>query len=71
MITDNRTDPFIRIKDSVFSNLAYQQELAELSNLDHNTVSCGSGTTEFIACIFSAYDHRGFVINSKGFAGSI
>ena len=69
---DGRGDSFIRIKDSVFENLAYQQLLTVLSNLKvTNTVNCGSGTTDFLACVFEPYDHRGFVINVKGFPGTI
>ena len=69
---DDRAESFIRIKNSVFENLAYQQLLSVLSNLKvTNTVNCGSGTTDFLACVFEPYDHRGFVLNVKGFPGTI
>ena len=70
-LSDDRAESFIRIKDSVFENLGYEQSLEVLSNLESTTTSCGSGTTTFCACVFSQYDHRGFVINSDGFPGSI
>ena len=43
-----------------------------MSNLKTNTVSCGSGdVATFFSCVFLANDHRGFVINAKGFPGAI
>ena len=69
---DGRAESFIRINNSVFENLAYQQLLTVLSNLKvTDTVNCGNGTTDFLACIFEPYDHRGFVLNVKGFPGTI
>ena len=71
-IPDDRDSSFIRIKSSTFENLAYQQLLSVLSNLKvKDTVNCGSGTTDFLACVFEPYDHRGFVLNVKGFPGTI
>ena len=71
-IDDGRADSFIRIKNSTFENLAYQQLLSVLSNLKvTTTTNCGSGTTSFFACVFEPYDHRGFVLNVKGFPGTI
>ena len=70
-ISDNRTESFIRIKNSEFRNLAFHQPLNVLSNLKHNTTSCGDGTKLFFNCIFKEYDHRGFVINTEGFPGGI
>lgn len=70
-VPDGRNQSFIRIKESQFVNLAHGQSLEALSNLDVLTTTCGSGITDFTECVFSQYDHRGFVINSKGFPGSI
>ena len=71
-LNDNRTESFIRIKNSVFQNLAFHQPLNVLSNLKHNTTSCGyDKTTLFFNCVFKEYDHRGFVINTEGFPGGI
>lgn len=68
---DNRNDSFIRIKDSVFENLAYQQVITGLSNLEKNTVSCSTEIASFFNCVFKPHDHRGFILNTKGFPGSI
>ena len=52
-LSDDRAESFIRIKDSVFENLGYEQSLEVLSNLEAITTSCGSGTTTFCGCVFS------------------
>lgn len=70
-IPDDRDSSFIRIKGSTFENLAYQQNINVLSNLNNQTgVECGNGL-DFFSCIFKAYDNRGFVINTRGFPGPI
>lgn len=72
MEDDDRAEPYIRITDSHFENLAYQQQIEVLSNLQKNTVSCGGDLVpDFFSCIFLPYDNRGFVINAKGFNGTI
>ena len=75
-MSDNRESAFIRIKDSTFENLAYQQGIKVLTNLNYRyydqTTACGSeAVEEYISCIFQPYDHRGFVINASGFPGGI
>ena len=70
-IDDGRTESYIRITDSVFENLAYQQELTVLSNIQTGTSTCGNGIEAWFGCIFEAYDGRGFVLNTKNFPGAI
>lgn len=68
---DTRAESFIRIQDSTFENLAYQQNLPTLTNIAKTNVTCGIGTETFFKCLFVAYDGRGFVLNAKDFPGAI
>ena len=70
-ISDNRNSSYIRIKDSTFENLAYQQMLETLTNKGTTWETCGTGTESFFKCLFKAFDGRGFVLNVKDFPGSI
>ena len=70
-MSDNRTEPFIRIKGSVFENLAYQQKLEVLTNTARTNTTCGNGTESFFTCLFIAYDGKGFVLNARDFPGAI
>ena len=73
-MTDDRTEPFIRIKDSLFENLGYQQTLAVLSNLNEQTTNHAdeeSGVSDFFNGEFNQYDHRGYVLNIDSFPGAI
>ena len=74
IMTDNRTESFIRIKDSVFQNLGYQQTLVVLSNLNEQTTNRAdeeSGVNDFFNGQFNQYDHRGYVLNINSFPGAV
>lgn len=70
-LSDNRTESLIKIKDSNFENLAYQQLISTLTNKGTSWETCGTGTTTFFKCLFKAYDGRGLILNVKDFPGTI
>ena len=70
-IPDGRNSSFIRVKNSVFENLAYQQLLETLTNKGTTNLTCGIGTETFFGCLFEAFDGRGFIMNLKDFPGMI
>jgi len=43
MVSDGRSEPQILIRDSLFENLAYQQVVEVLTNLQ-KPLTCGNGT---------------------------
>ena len=71
-ISDDREEQFIKIKNSLFENLAYKQSIDVLSNLDSDSTACGgSGISSGIDCIFEPFDHRGMILNLGGFNGTV
>ena len=69
--SDGRNSSFIRIRDSTFENLAYQQLLSVLTNKVTSTETYGTGTEAFFEKVFEAYDGRGIILNVKDFPGTI
>ena len=70
-ITDGRAEPFIRIIDSEFENIGYQQTVSDLSfsnlevNIEDTTVASYFDPT------FAKFNNRGSIINAQGFPGTI